>query len=98
MLACFLCGFSYLGFTDCESIVPYANDYFKSALIGWSSTMVDRLSTILKLISLIGSDPGRDVITGIPCAHLLFIAMIPGVCYISCNFLLINMCCCITIS
>ena len=62
MLACFLCGFSYLGMTDRESVVPFAADYFKNALVGWAHSETARMQKIMCLMKILGSSPHPTVV------------------------------------
>ncbi len=57
MLACFLCGFSYLGMTDREAVVPFAAGYFKNALVGYAQADTDKLQKVVHLMRKLGDIP-----------------------------------------
>ncbi len=80
MLAAFLCGYSYIGFTDRERVIPFATDYFKAALLGWGGESAKRLSQLMQLFQLIGNDPcpvGTTLVTPVtPVAQGIFLLFI----------------------
>lgn len=57
MLGCFLAGISYLGMTDRETIIPFAADYFKSALIAWAASDATQMAKIRDLTLQLGHSP-----------------------------------------